>query len=314
MSLAALTFHPKQNTIYKANPIIKLIFLIVLMVMSFIFDNPAYMLFLLIYISIFVYFSACIKETLAFAKFAGYIAIFLVIINIIFIRNGDTILYSYSGSWKILQGFRITLESIISSIQSVIRLLIMLVLFGILNVIINPDDLMKSLLKLRMPYPIALIITMSLQFFPILTKDLNQLKEIQKCQGIEFEKGKLLTKLKNNINLLLPLLTNSLERSIQISEALEARGFHISKNRSTFHPIYFSIWDICAIFFTFVLLGLGILANILGYTQFTLYPKVSMPSFSVYSGVLIILNSILGSFIIFSLYQSGNDQRRDFND
>jgi len=171
---------------------------------------------------------------------------------------------------------------------------------------VDPDQLNKIFSKLKLPYLLQFIIICSLRFFPLLLSDYNTIMDIQKSRGFELESKNLIKNLKNKMVLILPLLTNSLDRSIQIAEALESRGFGIYKNRSVYKPIKFDNYDkliLSLLIGNFILIGI---IRLLGYGTYSLYISFNLPSLDVFELNLMILLIISNSIVYLGLRNKTN--------
>jgi len=128
-----------------------------------------------------------------------------------------------------------------------------------------------------LPYVFSLLISMSLRFFPLMLQDIEQISEVQKARGLQLDSGSFVSRIKNRIGLILPLLSNSLDRAVQVAEALESKGFARSNPRTDLKAIKNNIKDwISLIIFT------GLLSYLLynyfnGYGLYEVYPLASIP-------------------------------------
>ncbi|MHA1370223.1 MAG: energy-coupling factor transporter transmembrane component T, partial [Promethearchaeota archaeon] len=131
---------------------------------------------------------------------------------------------------------------------------------------------------LKMPYLMSFLVIMSVRFFPVLMEDLDDIKDVFRSRGVELDKGNYLTRIKNQITLILPLLSNSLERSIQVAEALESRAFGITKERTFFKSITLQAGDyfIISVNFIFLLILLYFRFS-LNYGAYDPFPEFVMP-------------------------------------
>ena len=305
MNFLQLTYRPKENFIYRSNGVVKIFILINLFVQSFIFNHPFYLGVIFLNILMLVLFSDCWDEILIYFRFMLIISLFTFIINIILYPEGTTIIFQISNDFPLLGGFRITFETIVSTFIIILRLTLLFLIFGTINLIINPDELIQVLVKLKIPHSIVFIITLSLNFFPIILKDLEKIREIQQCKGLELEKGNFFSKFKNNVKLILPLLTNSLERSIQNAEALEARAFHVKGKREFYRTIRFSISDYFIIFFIISYLVFQIYLSFQGFGKYIIYPtltEVFLGNLEYYALIL----SLFSNFLIIGLLYLGD--------
>ena len=305
MKILQLTYRPKENFIYRSNGIVKIYILLNLFIQSFIFNHPFYLGVIFFNILILVLFSDCWDETLIYFRFMLIISLFTFIINIILYPEGTTILFQISNDFPLLGGFKITFETIVSSIIIILRLTLIFLIFGTFNLIINPDELIQGLVKLKIPHSIVFIITLSLNFFPLILKDLEKIREIQQCKGLELEKGNFFSKFKNNVKLILPLLTNSLERSIQNAEALEARAFDIKGKREFYQTIRMTIIDYFIIIFMISSLIFQIYLSFQGFGKYLIYP--TLPEvFLGNSEYYVLIFSSFSNFLIIGLLNLGD--------
>ncbi len=305
MKILQLTYKPKENFIYRSNGVVKIFILLNLFMQSFIFNHPFYLGIIFFNILILVRFSNCWKEILIYFRFMLIISLFTFFINIILYPEGTTIIFQISNDLQLIGGFKITFETLISSLIIILRLTLIFLIFGTFNLIINPDELIQVLVKLKIPHSIVFIITLSLNFFPLILKDLEKIREIQQCKGLELEKGNFFTKFKNNVKLILPLLTNSLERSIQNAEALEARAFDIKGKREFYRTIRIRFSDYFIIIFMIFYLIFQIYLAFQGFGEYIIYPtlpKIFLASLEYY----VLFFSLFSNFLIIGLLYLGD--------
>ena len=226
---------------------VKLLILVFYITFSFVLNNPVYLAALLFNLILFAGLAKSLKKVGHFIILVVYLGFFIIIFNIIINNNGSTIIAILPISIPLFGHIYITAEAFIYSSISIFQLVIMIFAFSLVNLIINPDELMKTFLKLKMPYIMTFLFTMSLRFFPLLLRDLNQITNVQKSRGYELDKGNIFKRIKNRIVLILPLLSNSLERSIAVSEALESRAFGLKKKRSYYNHLSISKLDVLII-------------------------------------------------------------------
>jgi len=300
MKFLQLTYRPKENFIYRSNGVVKIFILLNLFIQSFIFDHPFYLGVIFFNLLILVLFSNCWEEILIYFRFMLIISLFTFFINIILYPEGTTIIFEISNDFPLLGGFKITFETIVSSLLIILRLTLIFLIFGTFNLIINTDELIQVLVKLRFPHSIIFIITLSLNFFPLILKDLERIREIQQCKGLELEKGNFFRKFNNNVKLILPLLTNSLERSIQNAEALEARAFDIKGKREFYRKLRITINDYFIMIFIISLLIFQIYITFQGFGEFVIYPtlpEIFLANLEYYA----LLISFLSNFLLIGL-------------
>jgi len=129
---------------------------------------------------------------------------------------GTTILFKIPGNIPLISG-PITLEAIVYGATNGLILSGIFLSFSILNQSLSVKTIIRMIPKAF--YPLALIISIAINFLPTIK---HRLDEIRQAQAI---RGQQLRHFSDYISLFLPLLIDSLERSMQLAEAMTARGF-----------------------------------------------------------------------------------------
>src|SRR5437879_7639374 len=80
--------------------------------------------------------------------------------------------------------------------------------------------------------------------------DAQTVVDAQRSRGLELDKGNLLKRVRNYIPILIPLLLIAIRRSLELAEALEARGFPGKEGRTSLFELRFKLVD-------YVLLGIS---------------------------------------------------------
>lgn len=275
-----------------SNSLVKLFILFSYFLFSFFFTHPVYLLAIFFNLILLAISAQKFIESLKFLRYFVIAFVILIILYTLLNNKGDNVIVHYEGI-PLIRTFRLTWNSLVMSLITSFQLFIVFYSFILFNLLIDTDQLMQILIKLRLPFTMVLLITLSLRFFPLLQKDLEVITEVQKARGYELEKGRVAKKIRKRMVLLLPLLANSLERSIQVSEALETRGFTNSKNRTFYSTITFRFRDLLNCIFSLVLLSGLITVRILGYGDFQIFNTLTVPS-----ATLIDLFIILGICLI----------------
>ena len=91
--------------------------------------------------------------------------------------------------------------------------------------------------------------SIALRFIPTLIDETNRIIKAQSSRGIDFEHGGLIKKFGAIISLIIPLFVSAINRSTDLSNAMEARGYDPYSKRSKYRTLRFSFMDL----FSFVL-------------------------------------------------------------
>lgn len=105
----------------------------------------------------------------------------------------------------------------------------------------HPGKFMLSLVKLRIPYFIVIIMSMALRFIPLVQGNFLQLVEAQKIRGIKS------SSLKGITTLLSSLLIITLRTARELALSLETRAFRPFERRTFYRDINFTSYDTVAV-------------------------------------------------------------------
>ncbi|MHA1917366.1 MAG: energy-coupling factor transporter transmembrane component T family protein [Candidatus Ranarchaeia archaeon] len=156
----------------------------------------------------------------------------------------------------LLFDFSITYYSIIFPMLTVYRLVLLLLVGQIFLLTTDLDNIELLMLNLRIPYWFVLTVSFTFRFIPTLIIEANRILEAQLLRGLNAEEGNFLVRwYRKTIPLLIPLIVNSLRRSIRFAEALETRAFLSSKKTTKLYSIKMKKSDyIVAILFLILLM------------------------------------------------------------
>ncbi len=267
-NIALGKYIPGSSFIHKLDPRNKILIMILLMVA--IFWNVGTLRFpLYIVLSIFIYIllrisGISIKTIFKSLKPMMFMMIFLFIINM-FVYQEGYVLFTIP-----FLNFTLYLDSITQTLFIIIRLALMLAVTTILTTTTKPLDMtyglewyMSPLKVIRFPaHEIAMTISIALRFIPTILEETERIIKAQKSRGVDLEEGKLKEKIGAIISLLIPLLISSFQRSEELSDAMEARGYNPSAKRTRYRVLKFKLSDLFAALITVILLTLVILLGV----------------------------------------------------
>jgi len=186
--------------------------------------NPVY---LIIFDLILLILQASIKQTgrnlpITTLKFAASVLVLSTLFNTVISRFGDTVLLRIPAQIPLLSG-PVTLEAVIFGFTNGLVLTGMFTLFTIINRVL-PIQVIVRLIP-QFLQPVALVTTIALTFIPATQKQFAAIREAQAIRGQRIQR------LSDWLPLFIPLLIGGLERSMQIAEAMTARGFSASSKK-----------------------------------------------------------------------------------
>jgi energy-coupling factor transport system permease protein len=288
-----LRYHEKNTIIHKLNPFCKLGWAFSIVLFALLFDNPVYTVLLFLLIIPVITTAGVRREWGSFMKIALPLCIVIILINVLLNNHGANVLLKATFSIPVIGTPTVTLEAICFSAVMSLRLLTILSVFTIVTFTIHPDDLMLSMIKAKLPYKSVLVTSLSTRFIPTLMNDIECISDVQRSRGLELDKGNLVQKITKRAAIIIPLLSNSLDRVVQVAEAMETRGFGNSRKRTYYRKIRFSKTDIFILMVIALTLGFGIFIGISGYGTYQYYPALARLNISVGEVLIYCVLSVL---------------------
>ena len=97
----------------------------------------------------------------------------------------------------------------------------------------NPSELAASINRAGVSYKAAFAFSLTLRYFPDLIRDYQDISAAQQSRGLDLsKKEKLGKRIKNILNITIPLIFSTLERIETISNTMDLRGFGKEKKRT----------------------------------------------------------------------------------
>ena len=280
------TFITKDTLYHRINPLCKIAWSVAVVVAALVFDNPVYLALLFSATALIALYAGIFKEWISYMKYSIWFCMLIILINPLFSYHGTHVIYEFPFKIPVMGSPRITLEALAYGGGMALRLLTIISSFAILTYTVNPDDMLNSLTKIRPFYRSVYVTSLAARFMPTLIRDSNTIAEVQMSRGVEINSGNILQKIKNRIPILIPLLSNSLDRAIQVSEAMEARAFGCAKKRTFYNDSRLNWVE-------FIILALVIFSVLMvayirsfGFGSYSYYPTLA-PVLFTYNEILI---------------------------
>ena len=286
--MVSYKYRDKGTAIYRLHPWCKLAWIASVFVLALLFNNPLYLLLFFLSTLPLVLAAKVGREWASLLKFFLFLCLLIIVINALVSNRGSHVLYQASFAIPIMGTPKITLEAILCGVGNSLRLLAIISAFTILMFTIHPDDLMLAMIKARLPYKSVLVTSLSTRFVPALIDDAQCITDVQKCRGLEFEKGGRIQKAKNYMAIGIPLLSNSLDRAVQVAEAMESRAFGSGQNRTFYKELKISRFDAITLACALLPCVVGIAMRCLGQGVYEYYPVLQRISFSHREAIMLI--------------------------
>ena len=160
-------------------------------------------------------------------------------------------------------GWIIYYSAIFNTLYIVFRLIIMLGLTLVLTATTKPLELtnalewfMKPLKVIKFPvHEIAMTISLALRFIPTLLEETDRIMKAQASRGVDFQNGKFSEKIRAIISLIVPLFISALQRSEELANAMEARGYDPSAERTKYRVSKWKLGDTISSIIVLLIMG-----------------------------------------------------------
>jgi len=271
--LALGRYAPFNTFVHRLDPRSKLLALVLLMVAVFYGYTSQVMTFvmggilLLIIFVLLLVSRISLRQLFSSLKALWIMIIILLLINVLVPPLGATKVALSIGSYKIFW------ESILQSAKIVLRLVMMISLTLILTATTKPLDLtyalewyMTPLKIIKFPtHEIAMTISIALRFIPTLLDETMRIMNAQASRGVDFEHGKIKEKIKAILSLIVPLFMSAFQRSEELANAMEARGYNPRAKRTRYRNLSWHLGDTFSLLFVVVLTSGVIVTSVMNW-------------------------------------------------
>lgn len=252
-----LDYLPGSSVLHRMHPLVKIFVSILICVASFCSSNPFYLIGVIVFNVLMAAAgngkikngNGLLKRTLGILKGLIKMSIFLFILQVLVIRQGDPILT--------LGSFSITGLAIQKGLLLVLRLMGATLPLSILISVTNLNDLSNTMVKyLHIPYKYAFTFTSAIRFIPIFSIEMSGIIESQQARGVDFEVKNPFKKFGMILPLCFPLLISSVRKIESTATAAELRGFYLRTRACCTKSYKVTFRDIA-----FLLIGAAVLAG-----------------------------------------------------
>jgi energy-coupling factor transport system permease protein len=256
-------YYPGDSVIHKLDPRTKLLATLLYIIGIFFVDNLIAAAFITLVIGVVIYLSH-VPVSFMFRGLKGIVIILLIAAFFNLFMTPGVPLFKF---WI----FKVTEDGIYNAILMTFRMIYLIVGSSVLTLTTTQNDLTNGLEKglhfltyVKVPVAdIAMMMSIALRFIPILMEETDKIMKAQMARGASFDTGNIVQKAKSMIPLLVPLFVNSFKRAYDLANAMEARCFDGSENRTKMKPLKYSKIDYIGYLFAFLgLIGCIVLGKI----------------------------------------------------
>lgn len=252
-------YFPLNSPIHKLDPRMKLLFVTIFIIMTFVANNFVGLLFCFLMASMVVAVSKVpLKTVLKGLKPILLIVMVTSLLQICYVKSGVILFHIWH--------FRITSGGVLMAVFMTVRIALLIVMSTMLTYTTSPTSLTSGLDRIFAPFQkigidfhtVTMIMTIALRFIPTLIEEVDKIMNAQKSRGASFEKGNLLQRAKALVPLFIPLLFNSIRCAYELANAMTCRCYNGGKGKTTMNTLKFGVKDYAAL-----LVSVGFIAGVI---------------------------------------------------
>ena len=145
-----LRYQDKETVIHRLNPVVKLAWGIIPVILSLIFANPFYILAIFIPLVLVIKAAGIWREWVSMLKLTLWLGFSIIVINALVSYNGEHVLVSAPFTLPVMGRSVITVEAIAYGAVMALKLIVIISAFTFVNLTVHPDDIMSVFLKMKL--------------------------------------------------------------------------------------------------------------------------------------------------------------------
>ena len=142
--------------------------------------------------------------------------------------NGSTVLYAFNDY------LIVTAETMWYLFARMVKMMATFFVSLTYILAVTPSEVAAGLYSMGLPYKLCSVVALALRYIPDIGRDYTNIKISMQCRGVELDakRASLMTRLKQTVLILVPLIISSFDRIGNIANAMDLRGFGKKKKRT----------------------------------------------------------------------------------
>jgi len=216
----------KEALISRIDPRAKSAATAALFVVAMSFNDPVYLLGLLLFEAWLVLASRSLVNIKRVKVLLGLLFVFSAVMWTLFLREGP-VLFRFGP-------VRVRGDSALYGLGMGLRLVSMVVAGLVFLSSTMVEEFVFALRKFGLPLPVAFAFSLAFRMVSQLVKTAGTVKQAQQIRGLDVDSGGILQRIKKHIPLLIPIFVYSIKSVDSLTRALEARGFRCTRKQTPF--------------------------------------------------------------------------------
>ena len=283
-----LTYRPSESGIHRLNPFVMLSWLFAVLMAAMVLQHPLWLAAVLLSTVAVAAAAGVIAQWRSVMRFVLWMAVAVVLINAIVGTQGSHVLLTAGFRLPLVGTPRLTAESLAFGAPCPCAWPRSSRPFTLINLCVHPDDSCVRPLAAAAVRSV-LATSLSFRFIPALMQDARTIMDVQRSRGLSFSSGGLAQRIRNRGALILPLLSNSLDRAVQVAEAMEARAYGAPVQRTYYRDRRMSPLDRALIVVLWCGAAFVLWLRTAGIGDYTYYPSLSTLSMTSSAWIALLL-------------------------
>lgn len=263
-----MIYQRESSALHSTRPAVACLWCAVLVLMAFTISSPFLLLVELLAVLLVASRSLIFGKLKKTVLFSAAFALLWALINIVFSHEGLTVLVR-GLELPVFGQMDITLEAAIYGLREGIRVLVIVAIFGLYSLTVDPDRVLK--IARRFSFGSALTAAVATRMIPVLAADARRMRDALRARGSGVVSRRATVH---------ALTAGALERSVDVAATLELRGFAF-RGRPPRVRTRLSRHDVAFIVSAATLLAATLLAKVTGLLNFEFYPELAAPVWSI---------------------------------
>jgi len=234
----------KETFLHRINPISKIAVLFIFAYSLFLFDYWEIEVFALASVLLLYVLSGIGISKIEGKKFFITFSLSLLIINILFIREGYTLL-----EWGII---KITSNGLEFAIFSVARFLAIVFSSFLFVMTTDPNKLAYSLMQAGVPYRYGFTLVVALRFVPTFQFETGNVRNAQAARGLSVDKMSIKSLYTMARYTFIPLIRSTMQYIDTLTVSMEGRCFGVYDKRTYIEEVVYGKKDIALLFISLI--------------------------------------------------------------
>lgn len=258
MPVGASMYVARDTFIDRTDPRVKLLWMISVNVLVFVFSHPAYEAAIIAYVAAVAIIGRIPARSF---RFFGALVALATVSGLVFwprhVQEGAA-LFTFLGA-------EYTSGGVLFGLGMGLRVAGMVSASLIWFMTTPPQLLAESLTRLGLPYKFGMGLSLMIRFIPYISWEMTTITEAQSSRGLDLQVGNLLVRIRKYTAVFSPLFSRMFMLIQTLSVAMDSRGFGYSDRRTSLNELQWSLQDQFATALVISIFGLAVVLRLMGY-------------------------------------------------